>query len=55
MGSLDSLYTGMASAIGSMELSTIIILTAITSLTLLITGYSLALSFLKGRKPKVVG
>jgi len=51
---LDSLYSSMVGSITDMGNSSATILVAITSLTLLITGFSLGLSFLKGRKPKVV-
>jgi len=51
---LDSLYTSMVVSITDMGNSSATILVAITTLTLLITGFSLGLSFLKGRKPKVV-
>lgn len=51
---LDSLYGSMASSILDMQGSSILILTSITGLTILITGFALGISFLKGRKPKVV-
>lgn len=51
---LDSLYGEMAASIVDMQASSVYILVSITGLTLLITGFSLGISFLKGRKPKVV-
>jgi len=44
----------MVTSINEMGNSSIAILVAITSITLVITGFALGLSFLKGRKPKVV-
>lgn len=50
---IDSLYSQMVMSVTNMKESSVLILVSITGLTLLITAFSLGLSFVRARKPKV--